>query len=237
MPVTKEFTVLMENRPSMLGKICQALADKEVNILALESFPTRGRFVTRFIVDNPDTAKTVLNNEKLTYADAVRASIASGLLNTAPFLNQSFNEVDTVRSRHVHIRNYQVCAGGSGWTKAFLNHVEGTQPGSGNVTTSYPRPSFSKNRARTSFTYSATSGSFTILATVVQCRRSSSAVSLIFFPATNFCLILSLWGMGQNWPPCGSVYFSEPHGSSAPLWKWRENTGQLRSGSASLACD
>ena len=69
MPVTKEFTVLMENRPSMLGKICQALADKEVNILALESFPTRGKFVTRFIVDNPDTAKTVLNNEKLTYAE------------------------------------------------------------------------------------------------------------------------------------------------------------------------
>ena len=34
MPVTKEFTVLMENRPSMLGKICQALADQEVNILA-----------------------------------------------------------------------------------------------------------------------------------------------------------------------------------------------------------
>ena len=69
MPVTKEFTVLMENRPSTLGKICQALADHEVNILALESFPTREKFVTRFIVDNPDTAKTVLNNEKLTYAE------------------------------------------------------------------------------------------------------------------------------------------------------------------------
>ena len=36
MPITKEFTVLMEDRPSMLGKICQALADQEVNILALE---------------------------------------------------------------------------------------------------------------------------------------------------------------------------------------------------------
>ena len=69
MPVTKEFTVLMENRPSILGRICQALADQEVNILALESFPTRGKFVTRFIVDNPDTAKTVLNNDKLTYAE------------------------------------------------------------------------------------------------------------------------------------------------------------------------
>ena len=69
MPITKEFTVLMENRPSMLGKTCRALADQEVNILALESFPTGGKFVTRFIVDNPETAKTVLNNEKLTYAE------------------------------------------------------------------------------------------------------------------------------------------------------------------------
>jgi hypothetical protein len=69
MPITKEFTVLLEDRPGMLGKVCQALADHEVNILALQSFPTRGKFVTRFIVDNPQTAKTVLNNERLTYAE------------------------------------------------------------------------------------------------------------------------------------------------------------------------
>jgi hypothetical protein len=69
MPITIEFTVLLEDRPGMLGKVCQALADHEVNILALQSFPTRGKFVTRFIVDNPQTAKTVLNNERLTYAE------------------------------------------------------------------------------------------------------------------------------------------------------------------------
>ena len=69
MPITKELTVLVEDRPSMLVRICQALADQEVNILALESFPTRGKFVTRFIVDNPDTAKTVMNSEKLTYVE------------------------------------------------------------------------------------------------------------------------------------------------------------------------
>jgi hypothetical protein len=34
MPVAKEFTVLMEDRPSTLGKVCRALADREVNILA-----------------------------------------------------------------------------------------------------------------------------------------------------------------------------------------------------------
>jgi len=70
MPITKEFTVLMEDRPSMLGKLCQALADREVSILALQCFPTRGKFVTRFIVDNPKIAKTVLDSEHLTYAEA-----------------------------------------------------------------------------------------------------------------------------------------------------------------------
>ena len=69
MPITKEFTVLMEDRPRMLGKLCQALADREVNILALQSFPTRGKFVTRFIVDNPQTAKEVLTSERLTYTE------------------------------------------------------------------------------------------------------------------------------------------------------------------------
>ncbi len=70
MPVTKEFTVLMEDRPNALGKVCRALADHGVNILALQSFPIGGRIVTRFIVDNPTTAKTVMFNEKLTYVEA-----------------------------------------------------------------------------------------------------------------------------------------------------------------------
>jgi len=35
MAITKEFIVLMEDRPSVLGKVCRALADREVNILAL----------------------------------------------------------------------------------------------------------------------------------------------------------------------------------------------------------
>jgi len=70
MPVAKEFIVLMEDRPSTLGKVCRSLADREVNILALQSFPIGGKSVTRFIVDNPSTAKTVLDSEKLTYVEA-----------------------------------------------------------------------------------------------------------------------------------------------------------------------
>jgi hypothetical protein len=69
MPATKEFTVLMQDRPGTLGKVCRALADRKVNILALQSFPIGGKSVTRFIVDNPTTAKTVLDSERLTYTD------------------------------------------------------------------------------------------------------------------------------------------------------------------------
>jgi hypothetical protein len=70
MPLTKELIVLMEDRPNTLGKVCRALANREVNILALQSFPIGGKSVTRFIVDNPTTAKTVLDSEQLTYVEA-----------------------------------------------------------------------------------------------------------------------------------------------------------------------
>jgi ACT domain-containing protein len=43
MSVAKEFTVLMEDRPSTLGKVCRALADREVDILALQSLPIGGK--------------------------------------------------------------------------------------------------------------------------------------------------------------------------------------------------
>jgi len=78
MPVIKEFIVLLDDQLSTLGKTCQALADREVNILALQSFPIGGKSVTRFIVDNPTTAKTVLDSERLTYVEAeiVQARLA-----------------------------------------------------------------------------------------------------------------------------------------------------------------
>lgn len=66
MPITKEFTVLMDDRPGTLGKVCRALANRNVNILGLESFPIGGKSVTRFVADNPAVAKTVLDGEQLT---------------------------------------------------------------------------------------------------------------------------------------------------------------------------
>ena len=70
MPITKEFMVLLEDRSGTLAKVCRALADREVNILALQSSPIGGRSVTRFIVDNPKATKMVLDSEQLTYVQA-----------------------------------------------------------------------------------------------------------------------------------------------------------------------
>ena len=70
MPVTKEFTVCLEDRAGTLGRICRAFADRGVNILALHSYPAAGKSVTRFIVDNPAAVKTALDGEMLTHTEA-----------------------------------------------------------------------------------------------------------------------------------------------------------------------
>jgi len=75
MPTTKEFAVLMEDRPGTLGKVSRALADRGVNIIAFQSFPIGGKSLTRFVVDNPTTAKTVLDAERLTYTEEEVAQV------------------------------------------------------------------------------------------------------------------------------------------------------------------
>ena len=75
MPTTKEFTVHMEDRPGTLGKFCRALADRGVNILAFESGPFEGKSLVRLVVDNPTTAKTVLDRQRVTYTEAQVAQV------------------------------------------------------------------------------------------------------------------------------------------------------------------
>jgi len=69
MPTTKEFTVHMEDRPGTLGKFCRSLADRGINILAFQQYPHEGKSTVRFVVDNPANAKTLLDNQNLTYTE------------------------------------------------------------------------------------------------------------------------------------------------------------------------
>src|SRR2546429_5886802 len=47
MPTAKEFTLTMDDRPGTLGKICRALSERNVNIIAAQSFPVAGKSTTR----------------------------------------------------------------------------------------------------------------------------------------------------------------------------------------------
>jgi hypothetical protein len=69
MPIIKELTIRLEDQPGTLGKVCRALADKKVNIVAFQSIPSEGRGLVRFVVDNSATAKKVLDNEGLSYEE------------------------------------------------------------------------------------------------------------------------------------------------------------------------
>ena len=75
MPTSKEFAIRMQDQPGTLGKVCRALAERGVNILAFQSFATGGESLVRFVVDNPKTAKTVLDNQRLSYAEAEVAQV------------------------------------------------------------------------------------------------------------------------------------------------------------------
>ena len=75
MPTAKELTIHLEDRPGTLGKVCRALADRGVNILAFQSSPSERDSLVRFLVDNPTMAKKVLDNQGLSYTEADVAQV------------------------------------------------------------------------------------------------------------------------------------------------------------------
>ena len=78
MPTAKEFTLTMDDRPGTLGKVCRALADRNVNIVAAQSFPSGGKSVTRLVFDDPTKARSVLDSERTSYTetDVVKVRLA-----------------------------------------------------------------------------------------------------------------------------------------------------------------
>ena len=74
MPTAKEFTIRLEDRPGTLGKLCQALAQEEVNILAYQQFPfEKGKGSVRLVVDNP--AKAILDRHRSDYTETDVAQV------------------------------------------------------------------------------------------------------------------------------------------------------------------
>ena len=76
MPTVKELNIQLEHRPSALAKLCKALADRKVNIVAFQASTDERRSQVHLIVDNAAAAKTVLDAERLTYTENDVAQVA-----------------------------------------------------------------------------------------------------------------------------------------------------------------
>lgn len=75
MPTNTEFTIHLENRPGTLGQVCRALADRNVNILALQAVPAEGKSQVRLVTDNVNATKTILDNEHVSHTQTQIAQV------------------------------------------------------------------------------------------------------------------------------------------------------------------
>lgn len=69
MPITKELTIRMDNRPGSFATVCRALANRGVNIMAFQSIPSQQTILVCIVSDNPTTAQSVLDQEGIVYTE------------------------------------------------------------------------------------------------------------------------------------------------------------------------
>ena len=69
MPITRELTIRMDNRPGSLGKVCHELGERGVNILAFQSIPSEKTILLCLVVDKPEAAAAVLDREGISYTE------------------------------------------------------------------------------------------------------------------------------------------------------------------------
>lgn len=65
MPIQKQLSVFMPNRPGVLARTCSILSEAGVNILAMTVHDTVDHAVVRFLVDQPTKAILLLEQEEL----------------------------------------------------------------------------------------------------------------------------------------------------------------------------
>ncbi len=63
MPIEKQLSVFIENKPGRLSYICTTLAENDINIYAMSVHDTVDHAIVRLIVNNPTKALVILEEE------------------------------------------------------------------------------------------------------------------------------------------------------------------------------
>lgn len=64
MPIQKQLSVFLPNRPGLLARLCSILSETGVNIIAMAVHDTFDNAVVRFVVDQPTKALLLLEQEQ-----------------------------------------------------------------------------------------------------------------------------------------------------------------------------
>ena len=65
MPIQKQLSVFLPNRPGALARTCSIISEAGVNILAMAIHDTVDNAVVRFLADQPTKALLMLEQEEL----------------------------------------------------------------------------------------------------------------------------------------------------------------------------
>ena len=63
MPIEKQLSVFMENKPGRLSQICSMLAENKINIRAMSVHDTVDHAIVRLVVDSPTKALLLLEED------------------------------------------------------------------------------------------------------------------------------------------------------------------------------
>jgi len=63
MPIEKQLSVFVENKPGRLSGICNTLAENGINIIAMSIHDTVDHAIIRIVVDSPTKALIILEEE------------------------------------------------------------------------------------------------------------------------------------------------------------------------------
>src|ERR1041384_5765667 len=59
MQITQQLAIFLENRPGMLARVCESLAEEKINIYAVSSSDTVDHIVIRLVVSDPTRAMRI----------------------------------------------------------------------------------------------------------------------------------------------------------------------------------
>jgi len=108
-------TFQLEDRQGSLAKVCQALGDRGVNIVAFQPVISEGKGRVRCAVDNPTSAQKVLKNEGLGYSET---AVAQARLRHRP--GESARAAARLGEANINVRHVYCGVGASANTAVMI---------------------------------------------------------------------------------------------------------------------